>query len=151
LKGLSRGCGGSTLGLKRSLQTRAGVERVRDALKAAGIDSVQLQGGTADDRSVPGVRVTTMHRAKGLEFFGVAIPFLLRELLSTPGTLKAAVDSADWADILDQRRLESAFWPRTEKCRGLGNGCHVWEHPTTKRVVLTNAAQAGSLRRSWAR
>ena len=84
--------------------TRAGVERVRDALKAAGIDSVQLQAGTADDRSVPGVRVTTMHRAKGLEFSGVAIPFLSESAFPPSGALKAAVDSADRADILDQHR-----------------------------------------------
>ncbi len=84
--------------------TRAGVERVRDALKAAGIECVQLQAGTADDRSVPGVRVTTMHRAKGLEFFGVAIPFLSESAFPPAGALKAAVDAADRADILDQHR-----------------------------------------------
>ncbi len=84
--------------------TRAGVERVRDALKAKGVECVQLQAGAADDRSVPGVRVTTMHRAKGLEFFGVAIPFLSESAFPPPGALKAAVDAADRADILDQHR-----------------------------------------------
>ena len=83
---------------------RADVERVRDALNAANIKTVQLQAGSTDDRSVAGVRITTMHRAKGLEFFAVAIPFLAEDLFPPAGALNAAVDAADRADILDQYR-----------------------------------------------
>lgn len=83
---------------------RADVERVRDSLRAAGIDTILLQSGSADDRSIPGVRVTTMHRAKGLEFFAVALPFLSDDAFPPAGALKAAVDTADRADILDQFR-----------------------------------------------
>ncbi len=62
-----------------------------------------LQSG-ADDRSVPGIRITTMHRAKGLEFFAVAIPFLSEAAFPPPGALRAAVDPADKEDILMQYR-----------------------------------------------
>lgn len=79
------------------------VERVRDALRSAGVATVVLQTG-ADDRSVPGVRITTMHRAKGLEFFAVALPFLSDAGFPTAGALNAAVDAADKEDIIMQHR-----------------------------------------------
>lgn len=83
---------------------RVEVERVQEALRSAHIDLVVLQAGSADDRSVTGVRVTTMHRAKGLEFFAVAIPFLSDTTFPPSGALNAAVDQADKADIIDQYR-----------------------------------------------
>lgn len=82
---------------------RADADRVQAAIRAAGIETVMLQSG-ADDRSVPGVRITTMHRAKGLEFFAVAIPFLSEAAFPPPGALRAAVDPADKEDIVMQYR-----------------------------------------------
>ena len=79
------------------------VKRVEKALEAAGIDTVVLQTGP-DDRSVSGVRIMTMHRAKGLEFFAVAIPFLSETDFPTAGALNAAVDTADREDIINQSR-----------------------------------------------
>ncbi len=83
---------------------RADVDRVHTALRSSGLDTVVLQAGAADKRSVPGVRITTMHRAKGLEFFAVAIPFLSQTLFPPAGALKAAVDAADRDDIIAQHR-----------------------------------------------
>ena len=83
---------------------RDDAERVRDALSTAGLETVVLQAGHADDRSLSGVRITTMHRAKGLEFSAVAIPFLSEGGFPPVGALKAAVDAADKADIIDQHR-----------------------------------------------
>lgn len=82
---------------------RADADRVQAAIRGASIETVMLQSG-ADDRSVPGVRITTMHRAKGLEFFAVAIPFLSEAAFPPPGALRAAVDPADKEDILMQYR-----------------------------------------------
>jgi superfamily I DNA/RNA helicase len=82
---------------------RADVHRVQETLRGSGIDAVVLQSG-ADDRSVAGVRVTTMHRAKGLEFFAVAIPFVSNTAFPPPGALKSAVDDADRMDIVTQYR-----------------------------------------------
>jgi superfamily I DNA/RNA helicase len=82
---------------------RVDTDRVQGALRAAGIETVILQSG-ADDRSIPGVRVTTMHRAKGLEFFAVAIPFLSDGSFPSQGVLKSAVDAADRDDIIVQHR-----------------------------------------------
>jgi superfamily I DNA/RNA helicase len=82
---------------------RADADRVEAAMRTAGIAAVMLQSG-ADDRSVPGVRITTMHRAKGLEFFAVAIPFLSEAAFPPSGALRAAVDLADREDIVMQYR-----------------------------------------------
>lgn len=83
---------------------RADVDRVHAALRAAGLATVVLQAGAADERSVSGVRITTMHRAKGLEFFAVAIPFLSQTTFPPAGALNAAVDAADRDDIIAQHR-----------------------------------------------
>ncbi len=45
-----------------------------------------------------------MHRAKGLEFFAVAIPFLSESAYPPPGAVKSAVDAADREDIVTQYR-----------------------------------------------
>ena len=82
---------------------RHDVKRVEEALRVAGIETVVLQAGP-DDRSIPGVRITTMHRAKGLEFFAVAIPFLSETTFPPAGALNAAVDAADRDDIINQSR-----------------------------------------------
>lgn len=82
---------------------RIDMDKVHGALSAAGIETVILQSG-ADDRSVPGVRITTMHRAKGLEFFAVGIPFLSDGTFPPQGALKSAVDAADRDDIITQHR-----------------------------------------------
>jgi superfamily I DNA/RNA helicase len=50
------------------------------------------------------VRVTTMHRSKGLEFFAVAVPFLSDSTFPPAGALRAAVDDADRDDILERHR-----------------------------------------------
>ena len=83
---------------------RADMERVHATLRGAGIDTTVLQAGTADNRSVTGVRITTMHRAKGLEFFAVAVPFLADAVFPPARALSAAVDEADKADMIDQYR-----------------------------------------------
>jgi superfamily I DNA/RNA helicase len=82
---------------------RADVERVQGALRASGIETVVLQS-IADNRSVNGVRITTMHRAKGLEFFAVAIPFLSDGTFPPLGAVRSAVDAADREDIITQHR-----------------------------------------------
>ena len=77
----------------------ADVKRVKEALQAEGIEQVVLQSA-ADKRSVPGVRIATMHRAKGLEFFAVAIPFLSDSAYPPSRALQAAVDTTDRKDVV---------------------------------------------------
>lgn len=46
---------------------------IASALQQAGIACMKLDNSTADDSSVPGVRLATMHRVKGLEFSVVIV------------------------------------------------------------------------------
>ena len=83
---------------------RKDITRVEDALKAFEIKSLEVKTGKADDHDVSGVRITTMHRAKGLEYFAVAIPFMSKTAFPPPVALKSAVDEADHSDVVDQYR-----------------------------------------------
>ena len=53
-------------------RTNDDVEAIVDGLKKAGIPTLRLERSTPDDPAIPGVRVATMLRIKGLEF-GVVI------------------------------------------------------------------------------
>lgn len=86
------------------VNTKASVDQVQDSLNASNIDAVTLKPNRGDDRSVPGVRITTMHRAKGLEFFAVALPFLGKSKFPPSGVMNSAVDPADLQDILNQHK-----------------------------------------------
>jgi superfamily I DNA/RNA helicase len=84
--------------------TRLQLDRLAIKLKDAGIETVRLQPNMADERNLPGVRLTTMHRAKGLEFQAVAIPFLAKSTFPTPAALRSAVDEVDRRNILQQQK-----------------------------------------------
>ncbi len=77
---------------------------VEDYLRAADIATVVIKPSQADDRSVEGIRIATMHRAKGLEFHSVAIPFLSDELFPPGGARKNVVDEVDVADMISRHR-----------------------------------------------
>lgn len=49
-------------------RTNAIAEEYCDMLKKNGIESIKLRQDQPDDKSVPGVRTSTMHRIKGMEF-----------------------------------------------------------------------------------
>ncbi len=86
------------------VNTRASVDQVQDSLNASNIDAITLKPNREDDRSVPGVRITTMHRAKGLEFFAVALPFLGKSKFPPSSVMNSAVDPADLQDSLNQHK-----------------------------------------------
>ena len=84
--------------------TRLQVDRLATRLADAGIEAVKLQPNKSDDRTLTGVRLTTMHRAKGLEFNVVAIPFLSKAAFPPLAALRAAVDKVDRRNILQQQK-----------------------------------------------
>ena len=84
--------------------TRTQSDKIALRLGDAGLATVRLKPGQADDRKAPGVRVSTMHRAKGLEFQAVAIPFLSNAMYPPPVVLRAAVDDVDRRNILQQEK-----------------------------------------------
>jgi superfamily I DNA/RNA helicase len=84
--------------------TRIQSNKIALRLGDAGLATVLLKPGQADDRKAPGVRVSTMHRAKGLEFHAVAIPFLSNTMYPPAVALRAAVDDVDRRNILQQEK-----------------------------------------------
>ena len=86
------------------VRTNYQIEQTMTALHTAEIGTVRLVNSKADDRSVKGVRITTMHRAKGLEFSAVAIPYLSEEVFPPKKALAAAVDPADKRVILEREK-----------------------------------------------
>ncbi|GAA6159161.1 ATP-dependent helicase [Ruegeria sp. HU-ET01832] len=83
---------------------RKDIARVEDALHRIEVQTLELKAGEADSRDKPGVRITTMHRAKGLEFFAVAIPFMSKSAFPPKIAIESAVDDADLHDIINQYR-----------------------------------------------
>jgi superfamily I DNA/RNA helicase len=84
--------------------TNQQVSRIASFLESNGEDVLILSSTKADNRTKPGIRVTTMHRSKGLEFSAVAVPFLSDGVYPPEAALKNAVDPADEADVLNQFR-----------------------------------------------
>jgi superfamily I DNA/RNA helicase len=76
-------------------RTNYQLDQVGSALEAQNIPFVRLTNKQADSQKKPGVRLLTMHRAKGLEFRVVAIPFLSKGAFPPDAALKGAVDPAD--------------------------------------------------------
>ena len=83
---------------------RADVDRVGDALRKSGIDILVLPPSVGEETRSSGVWVTTIQRAKGLEFLAVAIPFLSATSFPPPDAFESAADAADWEDIITQYR-----------------------------------------------
>ncbi len=83
------------------VNTKAPINHDKDTLNALDIGTVTLKPKKEDDLSMPGVRITTMHRAKGLEFFAVALPFLSKSKFPPSGARNSAVDPANLKDIFN--------------------------------------------------
>jgi superfamily I DNA/RNA helicase len=59
-------------------------------LRDEGFQTVLLKRRQAEDRSVPGIRLATMHRAKGLEFVAVALVAMNDGLVPNVVALRSA-------------------------------------------------------------
>jgi superfamily I DNA/RNA helicase len=86
------------------VRTTGQIDTLARKLGDAGIDTSRLRPNMADDRGQPGVRLATMHRAKGLEFQAVAIPFLSKTVFPPPWLLKGAADDVDRRNLLQQEK-----------------------------------------------
>ena len=74
------------------------------ALRSAGIDTYTIQASRAEDRAEPGLRLATMHRAKGLEFDRVIVAGVSEGTVPHPRALNKAGDAADRARALRHER-----------------------------------------------
>jgi len=96
--------------------TNKQLKSIQESLDASGVQSLILTSDKADDRSTPGVRLCTMHRAKGLEFKAVAIPFMSTSLYPPKWLLDKVVDEADREDI--EAQLKSLLHVAATRAKG---------------------------------
>ena len=82
-------------------RTKDARDEMADALKDRGYDVVVLQPRKADNRRKLGVRVATMHRAKGLEFAAVALVHVNEDVVPPKWVLQRADDPAIRRSIID--------------------------------------------------
>ena len=80
------------------------LDNYEGALKSAGIQTYPVKRDTAEDRSKKGVRLATMHRAKGLEFEQVIVAGVTDENVPNRRALSGASDEADRDRILKHER-----------------------------------------------
>ena len=84
--------------------TNAQLDLIASRLSDAGVEAVFLKSNQADDRGKVGVRLATMHRAKGLEFHAVVLPFLSKDTFPSKAALRSAVDDVDRQNIIQQQK-----------------------------------------------
>lgn len=70
-----------------------------------GFDTHLLKRRQAEDRRIPGIRLATMHRAKGLEFMAVALVAMNDGLVPHVLALRAAPDEAGREEIVNSERM----------------------------------------------
>jgi len=87
------------------LRTNGQIDQLGRKLSDAGIENTRLRPNLADEREQAGVRLSTMHRAKGLEFQAVAIPFLSKSAFPPPALMRDAADDVDRRILLQQEKF----------------------------------------------
>jgi superfamily I DNA/RNA helicase len=80
------------------------VRETAEALSNAGLPNYLLRPRLAEERSKPGVRLGTMHRAKGLEFDSVAIVGLNDGIVPFKRELDEASDAAEKRRVVERER-----------------------------------------------
>lgn len=96
--------------------TNKQLEDLENYLEAKGIASYRLSPNKTDDSAEAGVRLCTMHRAKGLEFKAVALPFISASKFPPQWKLSDAVDDADREDI--EAQLKSLLHVAATRAKG---------------------------------
>ena len=79
------------------------VGAIEEHLKERGLQVVRIAEGKVDPRD-KGVRVATMHRAKGLEFDTIFMAGMNAETIPPPAALNSAVDPAGRRQAIEQER-----------------------------------------------
>lgn len=85
-------------------RTASLLDNYRGALRAADIDTYPIKKDRAEDRSAPGVRLATMHRAKGLEFERVLVAGVSDGIVPLSTALSDAEDEATREQIRKRER-----------------------------------------------
>jgi superfamily I DNA/RNA helicase len=121
-------------------RTRDDVADVAEMLGARGYYMVVLQPRKADNRQKHGVRICTMHRAKGLEFVAVAMVRVNDDNVPPKWLLNQAPDAAIRRSIIDgEKSLIHVAATRAKKRLFVSSGGHPSE--LVKHFGLQTAAE----------
>ncbi|MEX0328917.1 MAG: UvrD-helicase domain-containing protein [Ruegeria sp.] len=74
-------------------------------LRSEGIATVEIKRRQAEDRRRQGIRLATMHRAKGLEFMAVALVAMNDGVVPNVLAIRAAPDEAGREEVIDAERM----------------------------------------------
>ena len=85
-------------------RTKSLLDNYRGALRAADLETYVIRANRPEDRSEPGVRLATMHRAKGLEFERVIVAGVTEDRVPHSRALSCADDEATREQILKRER-----------------------------------------------
>ena len=73
---------------------------IRDRLEMNGLQALTVTNKQPDDKSIPGVRIMTMHRGKGMEFTYVYLPCLRDDVIPGKHDLEKAETNEMLSDLL---------------------------------------------------
>ena len=99
---IANGIGPSEIGILAASNEQ--LEAIGRKLKEEGVAFYRLKANEKDDQSVSGVRLCTMHRAKGLEFRSVAITHLSANRYPPSFVINQSVDEVDRRETLNRYR-----------------------------------------------
>lgn len=85
-------------------RTNKQLEVIRKFLHEKDIDLYEIKNTKTEDRSISGVRISTMHRVKGLEFDCVLIAGVNDDVVPLNTLLSAATDSVNRKELYDAER-----------------------------------------------
>lgn len=97
---IADGCAAHEVGV--FVRSEAQLPRARDAVRQAGANAVEL--GDSVETKRDHVSVSTMHRAKGLEFRAVAVMACDDEIVPLQERIETAADDSDLQDVYDTER-----------------------------------------------
>lgn len=79
-------------------------DNLKEALDGVSIENLKLRNMHPDDPTKPGVRIATMHRAKGLEYDYVAVALLSADTIPPRKAIREAVDQASKRELIDREK-----------------------------------------------
>ena len=95
--------------LERSIcilaRTKNELTSIKEYLASKGIRSYEIKQSNKDDKTVSGVRLSTMHRAKGLEFDCVIIMGMNQNNMPNQKTLESAESGVEKRELMLQEKL----------------------------------------------
>ena len=81
------------------VRSTALLKTIRNRLEMNGLQVLEVTANQPDDKSIPGARVMTMHRGKGMEFTYVYLPCLCKDIIPRKSDLEKVEDDEMLGEI----------------------------------------------------